>query len=65
MRARTLAARAFEPLYTTKAGEGGTGLGLAVSQSVIAAAGGTMEIDSAPGRGTEVTLTLAVRSDDG
>jgi len=60
-----VAARAFEPLYTTKTAEDGTGLGLAVSQSVITAAGGTMEIDSTPGRGTEVTLTLAARSHDG
>ena len=48
--------KALEPLFTTKQGGKGTGLGLSVSAGVVQAAGGTITIDSAPGRGTEVRL---------
>lgn len=61
---REVAERAFEPMYTTKAGGGGTGLGLAVSRSVIRAAEGEMEIESALGRGTEVRISLEARGHD-
>ncbi len=37
---------------------GGTGLGLSIVASVIAAHGGSVEVDSAPGRGTTFTLSL-------
>jgi signal transduction histidine kinase len=50
--------RAHEPFFTTKHEARGTGLGLAVSADVIRAAGGSLEIVSAPARGTTVTLTL-------
>jgi signal transduction histidine kinase len=36
----------------------GTGLGLAIVRSVVEALGGHLRIDSAPGRGTTVTLTV-------
>ncbi len=49
-------ARALEPLFTTKQGGKGTGLGLSVSAGVVEAAGGSISIDSEPGRGTEVKL---------
>jgi two-component system, NtrC family, sensor kinase len=50
--------RATEPLFTTKPGGRGTGLGLSVSADVIVAAGGTLEIESSPGAGTTVHLRL-------
>ena len=51
-------ARAGEPFFTTK-GEGrGTGLGLAMARQFAERAGGMMRIESAPGKGTTVTLWL-------
>jgi two-component system cell cycle sensor histidine kinase/response regulator CckA len=46
----------FEPYYTTKAT--GTGMGLVVVLELVRKAGGTIQIDSAPGRGTRVRVTL-------
>jgi signal transduction histidine kinase len=48
-------ARLFEPYYTTK-GEGGTGLGLASVREIVEAAGGRVDVASAVGRGTTVTV---------
>ena len=36
----------------------GSGLGLAISKSIIEAHGGTLEVSSTPGEGTEFTITL-------
>ncbi|HVE87467.1 MAG TPA: ATP-binding protein [Myxococcales bacterium] len=48
--------RIFEPFFSTK--EGGTGLGLAVSQQIVQAHGGSIRCDSAPGRGTTFVVRL-------
>lgn len=50
--------RAVEPFFTTKAQGSGTGLGLAQVFGMATQSGGTVEIDSAPGEGTTVTLRL-------
>jgi len=49
-------ARLFTPYYTTK--EHGTGLGLAVVQSVIADHGGTITVESSPAQGATFIITL-------
>jgi two-component system sensor histidine kinase RegB len=56
-------ARAGEPFFTTKNGDGlsrGMGLGLFLARIVLERLGGGLEIDSAPARGTTVTLVLPV-----
>lgn len=57
-------AKAMTPLFTTKGERKGTGLGLSVCRSVIQAVGGTIHLESEPGRGTTVSLTLP-RADAG
>ena len=48
--------RLFEPFFTTKAAGSGTGLGAAIVHTIVERAGGFIELDSAPGRGTEFRL---------
>lgn len=48
--------RATEPFYTTKARGEGTGLGLSMVQGFCAQSGGTLALESAPGRGTTARL---------
>jgi two-component system sensor histidine kinase PilS (NtrC family) len=55
--------QAFEPFVTTR--PGGTGLGLAVVYAAVAEHAGTIAIDSAPGRGTVVTVELPVNREAG
>lgn len=47
----------LKPFFTTK-GDEGTGLGLAIVDQIVTRAGGTVCIDSEPGKGTAVQLYL-------
>jgi signal transduction histidine kinase len=55
MDAETLA-RVFQAFYTTK--QGGSGLGLPTARKIVEAHGGTIDVETAPGRGTKVTIWL-------
>jgi two-component system sensor histidine kinase AtoS len=50
--------RIFLPFFTTK--PAGTGLGLAIVKKIMDLHGGDIEVESEPGRGTTVRLTLPV-----
>lgn len=50
--------RIFEPFFTTRPAGHGTGLGLAVAADLVGAAGGGIDVHSAPGAGTTLRLTL-------
>src|SRR5438132_847183 len=49
---------AFEPFFTTRGGEGGTGLGLSLAQEIVQRYGGTITIQSREGVGTTFTLSF-------
>jgi signal transduction histidine kinase len=51
-------ARAFEPLFTTKAAGKGTGLGLAMVYGFAKQSRGIARIESRPNRGTTVQMYL-------
>jgi two-component system sensor histidine kinase HydH len=48
--------RIFDPYFTTK--RGGTGLGLPIAKNIIEGLGGTITVNSAPGRGTAIRVEL-------
>jgi signal transduction histidine kinase len=51
--------RIFTPFFSTRAGSGGgTGLGLSVSLQIVESHGGTIDVDSKPGRGSVFTIWL-------
>jgi len=52
--------RVFDPFYTTK--ENGTGLGLFITQHIITAHGGNVEVESRPGQGATFRVALPVAS---
>ncbi len=53
-----VAKRIFEPFYTTRKKSGGTGLGLSMSHSIVKMHGGTITVQSVPGKGSTFTVYL-------
>ena len=52
--------RVFEPFFTTRSKDGGTGLGLSVSYGIIADHGGFIDVKSQVGKGSTFTIWLPV-----
>ncbi|RLC27955.1 MAG: PAS domain-containing sensor histidine kinase [Deltaproteobacteria bacterium] len=52
--------RIFDPFFTTKPTGEGTGLGLSVSYGIIKNHGGTISVESTPGKGSTFTIDLPV-----
>jgi signal transduction histidine kinase len=52
--------RAFEPFYTTKAPERGTGLDWRIVEHIVRAHGGQLSAESTAGEGTTVHVRLPI-----
>ncbi|MFZ2949195.1 MAG: PAS domain S-box protein [Desulfuromonadaceae bacterium] len=52
--------RVAEPFFTTKSAQGGTGLGVSISRSIVREHHGTLAYASEPGCGTTVTVRLPI-----
>ena len=55
--------RVFEEYFTTKPAGSGSGIGMAVSKSLIESGGGSISVESEPGIGTTVTMLLPAVKD--
>ena len=56
--------RLFDPFYTTRMPDGGTGLGLYVCHNLIKGLDGRIEVESEPGKGSKFTVILPHKDSD-
>jgi signal transduction histidine kinase len=56
--------RIFEPFFTTKEVGKGTGLGLSITYGIVENHGGSIQVESKPGKGSEFILTLPIKQND-
>ncbi|KAB2889980.1 MAG: response regulator [Desulfobulbaceae bacterium] len=56
--------RVFDPYYSTKETGQGTGLGLSVVHGIVSQLGGTVRVDSEPGRGACFSVYLPLAAED-
>ena len=55
--------RVFDPFFTTRLGQGGTGLGLHIVHNIVTGTlGGEIDVQSEPGRGTRFLLRLPLHA---
>lgn len=55
----------FDPFFTTRMGQGGTGLGMNIVYNIVTGMlGGTIQLESEPGQGTTVTIRVPVSAPD-
>lgn len=59
------AARIFEPFFTTKPGGKNLGLGLTVVHATVTRLGGTIAVESDPGRGSRFVIEIPKRVEEG
>ncbi|MCB0664230.1 MAG: tetratricopeptide repeat protein [Saprospiraceae bacterium] len=52
----------FQPFFTTKPAGQGTGLGLSLSYDIVNTHGGTIDVDTVEGVGTEFTIVLPLKA---
>ena len=57
--------QAFDPYFTTRFGQGGSGLGLYIVYNLVnSALSGSITLTSAPGQGARITLWLPLAAPD-
>jgi signal transduction histidine kinase len=54
----------YEPFHTTKANEGGSGLGLSIVKTIVQQHGGTIDFTRHRAKGCTVNVVLPRRADD-
>jgi signal transduction histidine kinase len=59
---KEVADRVFNPFFTTK--PQGTGLGLAIVRKIVDAHDGSIDLQTVPGRGTRIRVTLPLKADN-